>query len=203
MRKSAISFAKKHNLATVVERLYEAEEIVVGNKRSTRKRSVQKRNSGRKKIRSSIHELPQLYRATDHDMIFQWPIEKHAFWLSSPFGSRKKPNGTWRFHTGIDMAAIRGTSVKAAAAGHVVEAYYDKGYGNTVLIMHSRSVKTRYAHLAKIVVVAGQKVETGQMIGTVGNTGHTYSHKRGHDTSHLHFEIHVHGKKVNPLYYMR
>jgi murein DD-endopeptidase MepM/ murein hydrolase activator NlpD len=196
LRDAAFSFAHKYNLHESVKKLYEDSEVA--GKR------IQPRKSKRipSRIKRRCNEQFQLYKIGDHDMVFSWPIEKHAFWLSSPFGSRRKPNGARGFHAGIDMAAVKGTPVKAAAAGHVVEAYYDKGYGNTILIMHSRVIKTRYAHLAKIMVVVGQKVEIGQVIGAVGDTGHTYSGKRGQDRSHLHFEIHLNGKKVNPLYYM-
>src|SRR3990167_3638743 len=89
-------------------------------------------------------------RAPLTNIVFNLPIEKSKFWLSSRFGSRKKPNGKWGFHYGIDMAAQRGTPVKASAAGVVQEAGRASGYGNTVLISHDGVYKTRYAHLDTI-----------------------------------------------------
>lgn len=131
------------------------------------------------------------------DFIFTWPIEQSQFWLSSPFGPRKNPSG-WSLHTGIDMAAVKGTPVKAAAAGAVIEAGPYNGYGNTVVIEHSKKYKTRYAHLDKILVSRGQQVPAGKVIGKVGATGLV----RGKDPSHLHFEVCAFGKRVNPLYYL-
>jgi murein DD-endopeptidase MepM/ murein hydrolase activator NlpD len=129
--------------------------------------------------------------------IFSWPIEPSRFWLSSLFGPRKNPRG-WKFHQGIDMAAIKGTPVKAVAPGEVVEARLDAGYGKTILLSHSNHYQTRYAHLDKILVAVGQYVERGTVIGRVGATGNVRS--MGFDGSHLHFEVHSGGRRVNPLH---
>lgn len=135
------------------------------------------------------------------DVSFSWPIERSNFWLSSLFGSRKKPNGTWGFHYGLDMAALRGTHVCAVGDGLVTEARFSQGYGNTVVITHSRKYRTRYAHLDKIVVKIGQKVKNRELIGVVGSTGLVWK-SRGRDPSHLHFEVHSFGKQVNPLSFL-
>ncbi len=132
--------------------------------------------------------------------VLSWPIDRSQFWLSSPFGPRKKPDGSWGFHTGIDMAAVWGTLIKAAADGVVVEAGYAHAYGNRVVIMHASKIKTLYAHLAKIDVNVGDAVKKGDIIGKVGDTGHV--RKRGHDASHLHFEVYSAGKRVNPSYFL-
>ncbi|MCK5633129.1 M23 family metallopeptidase, partial [bacterium] len=129
---------------------------------------------------------------------FSWPIKRSEFWISSLFGSRKKPNGIWGFHYGIDMAAMRGTPVKAACPGIIVEARFSSGYGNTIVIAHGRKYRTRYAHLNKILVRVGQKVKQQQLIGKVGRTGLVWK-SQGRDPSHLHFEVHAFGKKVNPM----
>jgi murein DD-endopeptidase MepM/ murein hydrolase activator NlpD len=129
---------------------------------------------------------------------FVWPIDADKFWLSSLFGPRKRINGTWGFHHGIDMAAVKGTAVKAARAGTVVEACFQTGYGNTVVIKHSEVIKTRYAHLHAIRVYAGQKIKQGTIVGTVGETG--FIRKKGKDGSHLHFEVYENGKRINPLH---
>ena len=101
----------------------------------------------------------------------EWPIDKDKFWLSSLFGARKRIDGTWGFHHGIDMAAVKGTAVKAARGGVVLEACFQTGYGNTVVIAHNSTVKTRYAHLHAIRAHAGQRVNQGTVVGTVGETG--------------------------------
>jgi len=134
------------------------------------------------------------------DFTFSCPLELTDFWISSRFGARKKVDGSPGFHYGIDLAAMKGTVVRAAAAGTVIQAQYLPGYGNNILIQHNASYRTRYAHLHTINVSVGQKIITGQKIGTVGDTG--IVRKNGHDASHLHFEIYHNGSHVNPLRYL-
>ncbi len=128
---------------------------------------------------------------------FIWPIDMNKFWLSSLFGPRKRIDGTWGFHHGIDMAAVKGTIVKAVRSGTVVEASFQAGYGNTVVIKHTDAIKTRYAHLHAIRVNVGQKIKQAAIVGTVGETG--FIRKKGKDGSHLHFEVYEYGKRINPL----
>jgi murein DD-endopeptidase MepM/ murein hydrolase activator NlpD len=132
--------------------------------------------------------------------IFSWPIDKDKFWISSFFGKRTFGNGSWNFHYGLDMAAMKGTPIKAAAHAKVVEAGVSSGYGKTVLLQHNRFFKTRYAHLDRIRVRSGQQVQRGHVIGTVGATGNVRAN--GTDASHLHFEVHYNNRHVNPLYYL-
>lgn len=131
------------------------------------------------------------------DFVFSWPIDLQSFWLSSLFGPRRRPNGHVEFHHAIDMAACKGTPVKAAASGKVVLAQNLSGYGNCVMLEHNSRYKTRYAHLHRIMVRQGQTVDTGDVIGSVGDTG--LVRKSGRDASHLHFEVHQDGRRVNPL----
>ncbi len=131
-------------------------------------------------------------------IVFALPIERSQFWLSSFFGPRKKPNGQWGFHYGIDMAAQRGTPIKSVAQGIVEQASYASGYGNTIVVAHDAVYKTRYAHLDSILVRVGQKVGQGDMLGKVGDTG--FTRKTGKDASHLHLELYENGKQVNPLH---
>lgn len=128
---------------------------------------------------------------------FMLPIEDGKFWVSSFYGPRKKLNGKWGFHYGIDMAAHRGTLVTAVAKGVIEQAIFVSGYGNTVVIKHDEVYKTRYAHLDEILVTDGQQVMQGELIGKVGDTG--YTRKRGHDASHLHLELYENGTQINPL----
>lgn len=164
----------------------------------------------RKKTKRSIsknlgaQQIAQLQknsmRSMNRDFTFHWPLELHHFWLSSLFGARKKANGKPGFHYGIDLAAMKGTPVKAAASGVVIQAQYLPGYGNNILIQHNKYYRTRYAHLHRMYVSVGQKVTQGQKIGSVGDTGAV--RKNGRDASHLHFEIYHNGSHVNPLRYL-
>lgn len=96
-----------------------------------------------------------------------------------------------RRHDGIDIAAPLGTPIIAPAGGRVIEVTREEGYGNLVAIDHGYGIVTRYAHCSKILVRVGQRVRRGEEIALVGNTGLSTS-------SHLHYEVEVHGKTVNP-----
>ena len=154
-------------------------------------------------VTKSAHIVAQknLGRYTPHrDFVFHWPIDLSKFWLSSLYGPRKLRNGTVSFHHAIDMAALKGTPVQAAAGGRVVLADFVLGYGNCILIEHNSRYKSRYAHLDTIQVSVGQVVQSGQTIGTVGDTG--YVRKTGRDASHLHFEIYQDNQRINPLIFL-
>jgi murein DD-endopeptidase MepM/ murein hydrolase activator NlpD len=131
--------------------------------------------------------------------VFSWPLERSSFWISSFFGLRKLGRFT-RMHSGIDLAALKGTLVKAAAGGKVIKACYESGYGNTIVLEHNRKYKTRYAHLDKIFVKRGQIVSRGQKIAAVGDTGFVQS--EGNNASHLHFEVYAFDKQVNPILFL-
>jgi murein DD-endopeptidase MepM/ murein hydrolase activator NlpD len=116
--------------------------------------------------------------------------------ITSLFGRRVHPKyGYSRLHTGIDLHAAVGTKVRASAAGKVIFTGYKSGYGNTVIINHGYGLQTYYAHNSKIKVKTGQTVKKGQLICYSGNTGTTTG-------PHLHFEVRVHGKPVNPLTFL-
>jgi murein DD-endopeptidase MepM/ murein hydrolase activator NlpD len=116
--------------------------------------------------------------------------------ISSTYGWRIHPiTGKRRFHDGLDIAANHGNSVYAYTDGRVIEAGWNGGYGNCVLIDHGNGLKTRYAHLSRINVKVGQKIKTGQKIGAVGSTGNSTG-------PHLHFEVIKNGKTQNPLNYL-
>lgn len=130
---------------------------------------------------------------------FDWPIDLCEFWISSLYGLRKNPLGGYRMHNGVDLAALKGTTVKSVADGTVVSVCSDiSGYGNVVEINHKKGFVGRYAHLHTMDVKQGSKVKKGQKIGTVGCTGNV----RGKDPSHLHFELIKHDKRVDPLGYL-
>lgn len=185
-----------------------ATEDTLRKKQATMQRSSGKKKKGKSKSFDTYSQLQQLSKkarsAADHmiyrDFDFVWPIDLKNFWISSPFGPRKRPDGRPSFHYGIDMAAMKGVPVKAAASGKVMQAQYAPGYGNNIILSHAQNYRTRYAHLHSIKVKPGQWVQAGQTIGTVGDTG--FVRKSGKYATHLHFEIHENGKPVNPLRYL-
>jgi murein DD-endopeptidase MepM/ murein hydrolase activator NlpD len=113
--------------------------------------------------------------------------------ITSGFGERCL-DGVCRLHEGLDIAAPEGTPVQAAAAGTVVFAGWQDGYGNIVIIDHGNGLATAYGHQSAIVVTGGA-VAQGQTIGAVGSTGHSTG-------PHLHFEVRVGGVAVDPLGYL-
>lgn len=168
------------------------------------KKPVKNRRSRVRKARRRVVARPvSITAAVDmtgkRDLLLHWPLNRNECWLSSPFGMRRKPGGGYSFHYGLDMAAVKGCLVYAAADGVVVEARRSGGYGNMVIIAHNQKYKTRYAHLDSIGVRVGRQVHEGQVIGRVGDTGRV--RKSGRDASHLHFEVISYGKHVNPIHY--
>ncbi|HEX5435925.1 MAG TPA: M23 family metallopeptidase [Gemmatimonadaceae bacterium] len=120
-----------------------------------------------------------------------------AGWLSSAF-SRDRYHPILhirRPHDGIDVAAPMGTPIVAPAAGVVSFVGREHGYGNVLEIDHGNRIETKYAHCSRILVKKGQHVERGEKIALVGDTGLSTG-------PHLHYEIHVDGKVVNPLTYV-
>ena len=98
-------------------------------------------------------------------------------------------------HKGIDIAATRGTPILATASGTVTFAGWSSGYGYLVKIGHGNGVETYYGHCSKLYVSAGDTVEAGEQIAAVGSTGNSTG-------NHLHFEIRLDGKQVNPQTYV-
>lgn len=117
--------------------------------------------------------------------VFRWPLEGP---ISSPFGRRRSG-----WHAGIDIKAEVGTPIFAAADGTVAYSGREKFYGRVVKIAHDDGFVTVYAHNLENFVEAGDVVEAGRVIGTVGRTGRASAH-------HLHFEIWNQGKVFNPLF---
>lgn len=117
--------------------------------------------------------------------------------LSSPFGKRKAPKrGASTYHKGMDWAVSTGTAVYASCGGTVTKAGWGSGYGYVVYIKHEGGAETRYAHLSKVLVKAGETVKQGERIALSGNTGVSTG-------PHLHFEIIMNGSHVNPSKYLQ
>ncbi|MCM1035879.1 MAG: M23 family metallopeptidase [Bacteroides sp.] len=121
--------------------------------------------------------------------------EKSLRQMASGYGYRRDPiYGTAKFHEGMDFSAAPGTPVYATGRGRVISAGWNSGYGNLIEIDHGYGYVTRYAHLSKIGVSAGQTVSRGDLIGEVGNTGKSTG-------PHLHYEVRLHGAPQNPVNY--
>lgn len=121
------------------------------------------------------------------------PIDTALSWISSSFGPRKNPfSGEWKTHKGVDFAAEKGTPVMSVQSGTVSLAKYDTTFGNYIIIKHKNGDATSvYAHLSALKVKAGQKVNRGDVIGYVGETGMATG-------PHLHFEIRFGGIAEDP-----
>ena len=124
---------------------------------------------------------------------FRYPLAKKAR-VSSGFNPRRlnPVTGIVTPHNGVDFAVSRGTPVLSVGNGEVVIAKYSGSAGNYVAIRHGRQYMTAYMHLDKILVKPGQQVKQGDKIGLSGNTGRSTG-------PHLHFELHINNKPVNPL----
>lgn len=118
-------------------------------------------------------------------------------WISSKFGIRTDPfSGKPAWHKGIDLAAKEDSGMIAVAAGVVTWAGKRYGYGNLVEINHGKGYVTRYGHGKSVLVKVGDTVEKGQVIGTVGSTGRSTG-------PHVHFEVWLEGKAVDPMKYVQ
>jgi len=123
------------------------------------------------------------------------PVE--GFHLSSDFGMRVHPvMGGRRMHKGVDLPAAIGTPIHATADGVISRADWFSSYGLYVSIEHGGNLETRYGHMSRLNVAAGQEVHKGDIIGYVGTTGRSTG-------PHLHYEVRIAGEAVNPVPYMQ
>jgi len=159
---------------------------------------------------SRIRGLEQRLQGLSHDLDrvegnlatrFRWlsampTVTPTGGLFTSGFGVRRDPvNGRAAFHAGLDIAAPPGRAVHATADGVVVLAGPHGDLGNAVMISHGFGLTTRYGHLSATAVQAGQRVHRGDVLGYVGNTGHSTGY-------HLHYEVVKDGQAVNPLGYI-
>lgn len=137
-----------------------------------------------------------LYRIAAQQAPFALPV-KGAFRYTSGFGFRRDPKtGGRRLHKGLDFAGRSGTPLYSTADGVVTHAGWQSGYGKLVKIQHEFGIETRYAHLSRTRVKVGQRVSRGDRIGDMGSTGRSTG-------VHLHYEVRVGGKAVNPMIYIK
>ncbi|MFP4274504.1 MAG: DUF5930 domain-containing protein [Paracoccaceae bacterium] len=141
------------------------------------------------RILNRMDEL-NLYRIAAQKAPFALPI-KDSFRFTSGFGMR------WgRMHNGTDFAGAHGTPIYSTADGVITHAGWMSGYGRVVKIQHEFGIETRYAHMSRIRVKQGQRVSRGEQIGDMGNSGRSTG-------THLHYEVRVGGKPVNPMIYIK
>ena len=124
---------------------------------------------------------------------FIWPVIRRR--ITSPYGMRVS-SGRKEFHSGIDIGAPTGTNIVAAESGRVSYSGYMRGYGNVIILSHDEGYSTVYAHNSVNLVKTGQSIKKGNVIAKVGRTGNATG-------SHLHFEVRLNGKPVNPLAYLK
>ena len=124
---------------------------------------------------------------------FMWPVVGR---ITSGFGFRIHPIHRTRLnHTGLDISRPNGTPVKASDGGRVVMSGWYGGYGKCIIINHGKGHATLYGHLSRLGVARGSSVAKGQTIGAVGSTGYSTG-------AHLHFEVRINGRPVNPKRYL-
>jgi murein DD-endopeptidase MepM/ murein hydrolase activator NlpD len=147
----------------------------------------------------SFDEVVELFKGQD-EMLQSIPAiqpvaNKDLKRTASGYGMRIDPiYKTAKFHAGMDFSANTGTPVYATGNGRIKKAGWQSGYGKVIVVDHGYGYETWYAHLNKYNVRVGQKVVRGEVIGEVGNTGKSTG-------PHLHYEVHLKGKVINPVNY--
>ncbi|WP_170468541.1 DUF5930 domain-containing protein [Ruegeria arenilitoris] len=137
-----------------------------------------------------------LYRIAAEKAPFASPVNS-VVRFTSGFGTRRDPKtGGRRMHNGADFAGAHGTDIFATADGVVTHAGWQSGFGRLVKIKHAFGIETLYAHNTKIRVKVGQRVSRGDHIADMGSTGRSTG-------THLHYEVRVNGKPVNPMTYIK
>lgn len=173
---------------------------------SSTREELEKINSDLDKLEAALDELERTSKEIEEQIRKKqnggvvlgtgkmiWPVQAR---ISSQFGWRMHPILRKRkFHSGIDLAAPSGTSVKAADTGKVIISGWNGGYGNFIAIDHGNGISTAYAHNSRLLVKEGDMVLKGQEIAKSGSTGLSTG-------PHLHFEVRKNGAPVDPLTYL-
>ena len=147
----------------------------------------------------NLDRASRILKNLDEINLYRIAIEKYPFYhpiqVASRFTSGYGPR--WgRMHNGTDFAAPHGTPIRSTADGVVTYVGWQSAYGRLIKIKHDFGIETRYAHLSKFRVKKGQRVSRGQHIGDMGNTGRSTG-------THLHYEIRIGGKPINPMKYIK
>ena len=135
-----------------------------------------------------------LYRDNWRELLHMLPLQAplRYYYVTSPYGMRtNKKTGVTRFHHGVDLAGTWKAKLRPPSSGIVTFAGRDGGFGKVVKVQHAHGIETVYAHLSSVLVSKGSFVTPQDILGTMGNTGHS-------DGMHLHYEIRVDGKSKDP-----
>ncbi|MDE0162224.1 MAG: peptidoglycan DD-metalloendopeptidase family protein [Acidimicrobiaceae bacterium] len=172
----------------------EMEQEIFRIEEEIRRREEERRRQEEEARRRAIEEERRRHEAEHGPFeLVAWPADGEK---TSGFGPRVHPIfGTVRQHNGIDLGGDTGDRVRAARSGEVILAGQRGGFGNTIVIYHGLGYSTLYAHLSRIEVSEGQNVQSGDRIGAIGSTGWSTG-------PHLHFELRIDGKAVDPTPYL-
>ncbi|MBI3962650.1 MAG: peptidoglycan DD-metalloendopeptidase family protein [Deinococcus sp.] len=179
-------------------KLQELQQVRAQEQEELRRRLELARRQAAERERRRAQELARQRREIANRNLmtpggFAWPLSGK---LTSGFGRRRIWINGSNFHTGIDIAKPAGTPIRAAQAGLVTFAGWDRsGYGYLTKVDHGSGFETYYAHQSRLAVVVGQRISRGDIIGYVGSTGFSSG-------PHLHFEIRVNGQPYNPRDYL-
>ncbi len=135
-----------------------------------------------------------LYRDSWRELLHMLPLQAplRYYYVTSPYGMRtNKKTGVTRFHHGVDLAGTWKAKLRPPASGVVTFSGRDGGFGKVVRVQHAHGIETVYAHLSSVLVSKGSFVTTQDILGTMGNTGHS-------DGMHLHYEIRIDGRSKDP-----
>ncbi|NOY62415.1 MAG: M23 family metallopeptidase [Gammaproteobacteria bacterium] len=175
---------------------YEEQHITIKDKRKVNpnKLDMTRITRERKQIRAAFRAWSKpLDTEQSHSLNFELPVSGR---LSSPFGLRRFFNEQARKpHSGLDIAAAKGTPIRAPAAGRVVETGHFFFNGNSVFIDHGHGLITMYCHMDSIGVKVGQELAPGESIGTIGNTGRATG-------PHLHWSVSLNDARVDPALFL-
>ncbi|HEV2999495.1 MAG TPA: peptidoglycan DD-metalloendopeptidase family protein [Solirubrobacteraceae bacterium] len=191
-RRNEIAEVKMQLVGTRVglENTRDGKRAALGRVRSERheiEEDLEAMEAQQAKIQAQLSGVPAgPIRAGSGAMI--WPVNGP---ITGVFGEARPGH----MHAGLDIAAPEGTPIRAAQSGRVVLLGWTGGYGNYTCVQHGGSLSTCYAHQSRYGTSMGASVSQGQVIGYVGNTGHSFG-------AHLHFEVRVNGSPVNPMGYL-